>query len=81
MIRLLTKKFLTSSWLYPKRNLSKFNVIVELITRIIQKVPRSLYQMCCQIVPSSISFILDSCREMSSTEGGPRLKGKSDTLT
>lgn len=37
--------------------------------------------MCCQIVPSSISFILDSCREMSSTEGGPRLKGKSDTLT
>ena len=80
-IRRLTKKFPTSSWLYPKRNLSKFSVILELILRIIQKVPRPLYQICRQIVPSSIRFTLESRREMSSTQGGPRLGVESGTLS
>jgi glycosyltransferase domain-containing protein len=77
----LTKKFPTSSWLYPRRNLSKFSVILDLITKIIQKAPRSLYQICRQIVPASIRTILDSRREMSSTQGGPRLGVESGTLS
>jgi hypothetical protein len=55
-------------------------VILDLITKIIQKVPRSLYQICRQIVPASIRTILESRREMSSTQGGPRLGVESGTL-